>query len=77
MERQATSDTGIARYVELAGLDEDQTMATSALLDLLSWEGLTDERFERLDKLPRFTGLPSRRAVEKRRKSGAERFRAR
>src|SRR5690349_20670225 len=46
--RSSISDEELARYIELADLDPDQTMAGGALADLLRWRGLTHEQFEHL-----------------------------
>src|SRR5262249_26943132 len=46
--RSSILDEGLARYIELAELDADQTMAGAALADLLRWRGLKREQFEQL-----------------------------
>lgn len=46
--REGLSDEQVGQYVELCQLDEDETMARSTLIDLLSWQGLTEEQYCRL-----------------------------
>ena len=46
--RSSISETDVSRYIELAKLDPDQTMAHAALADLLAWRGLSADQFERL-----------------------------
>lgn len=50
--RAFLSDEELARYVGLARLDADVSMAGSALADLIRWHGLTGEQFERLSAHP-------------------------
>ena len=45
-------DEAVHRYIELAGLDEDRSMAESALVDLLNWSGLTSEQLAWLSDHP-------------------------
>lgn len=58
-------DTLIARYVQLAQIDEDQGMAESALLSLLRQPGLTDAQVERLSKHPAYTSPVAQRLIER------------
>lgn len=53
-ERDGLSDDDITRFVDLALADEDQVMATSALIRLVTWRHLSDKQFERLRMHPAF-----------------------
>jgi len=46
--REHFSDTELEQYIELCQLDEDETMARSASINLLSWHGLTDEQYDKI-----------------------------
>jgi hypothetical protein len=49
------SDRNIDNYIELSELDKDRSMATAALMDLLTWHKLTDEQYTKLIHTPVFT----------------------
>jgi hypothetical protein len=52
---ECLSDRSINNYIELAEMDDDRSMATAALMDLLSWNGLNDEQDRRLANIPEFS----------------------
>jgi hypothetical protein len=45
---ESLSDQSIDNYIELAEIDDDRAMATAALMNLLSWRGLTDHQYTSL-----------------------------
>src|SRR2546430_2597682 len=64
MEAPAIDDLTIDRYVELAGLDEDQTMAESALALLVRHNGLTDNQLSRVKMHRAFAAIELQRIIE-------------
>lgn len=53
--RSELSDVQLEQYIELCQLDEDEAMARSALVNLLSWHGLSKEQQVRLTVHPSFS----------------------
>lgn len=49
------SNQQLEQYIELCQLDEDETMALSALINLVSWQGLRAEQFNKLIEHPAFS----------------------
>jgi hypothetical protein len=52
---ESFTDEQIEHYIELCQLDEDPAMAQAALMNLLEWQGLTDEQYERLTRHPAYS----------------------
>jgi hypothetical protein len=49
---ESLTDDQVEHYVELCQLDEDTTMARSALINLLRWPYLHDEQYQKLTQHP-------------------------
>ena len=64
MEAPAIDDLTIDRYVELAGLGEDQTMAQSALALLVRHNGLTENQLSRVKMHRAFAAIELQRIIE-------------
>ena len=65
--RLAISESDVSRYIELAKLDPDQTMAHAALADLLAWPGLSADKFEELSTHRDFEADSLQRVAQRRR----------
>jgi hypothetical protein len=64
-DNQNLDDDTINKYIELADLDEDKTMANSALLELLRWQGLTDSQLVKLKEHPLFIHSSFQKIIHK------------
>jgi hypothetical protein len=64
-DNQSLDDDTINKYIELANLDEDKTMANSALLELLRWQGLTDSQLVKLKEHPLFVHSSFQKIIHK------------
>lgn len=62
--RTALDDLTLARFVELAGLDRDRVMATSVLIQLARWPGLTEEQCGWLREQPALAAPIVQRAFD-------------
>jgi hypothetical protein len=69
--RAVVDDVTLSRYIELAELDRDRTMAEAALIRLIAWPGLTDEQRAGLRGQPAFAAPAVQRALSRRLSSGA------
>jgi hypothetical protein len=65
--RSSISESDVSRYIELAKLDPDQTMAQSALAELLACPGLSADQFERLSAHRDFEADSLQRIAHRRR----------
>lgn len=54
LERLTIDDVTLDRFIELAVLDEDQSMAAAALTNLVRHDGLTSRQLNHLKSLPAF-----------------------
>lgn len=61
--RESLSDEQIEQYIELCQLDEDWSMAHAALIDLLLWQELTDEQYQKLTTHPAFSGKVAQKII--------------
>jgi hypothetical protein len=59
------SDEMINNFIELATIDEDQSMATAALAELLRFKGLSGSQFEFLCNHKMYKSLPLQKLVKK------------
>lgn len=64
LEASAIDDPTLDRYVELAGLDEDQAMAQAALGLLARYEGLTEHQLSRITVHRAFASAELREIIE-------------
>ena len=53
-DNQYLDDRSIDNYIELAEIDNDQSMAIAALMDIFTWNGLNDEQYTKLVDSPKF-----------------------
>jgi hypothetical protein len=53
--RKSLTDYQINQYIELATIDNDQGMAESVLVQLFTWNGLSEEQYNRLKSHPGFS----------------------
>jgi hypothetical protein len=65
--RREISNSEVEQYLVLAQTDSDRAMAQSALIDLLTWSGLTEEQFEGLSQRAEFAASLFQKHAERRR----------
>jgi hypothetical protein len=64
-KRVALDDMFLEKYIHLAQLDEDQSMAQAALMLLIGWPHLSDLQLERLSAHPAFALPVLQRQIER------------
>ncbi len=64
-KRADLADTLLDKYIQLAQLDRDRTMAQSALILLIEWPHLTIFQLDYLRKHPAFTAPVVKRRIER------------